>query len=250
MIKEKNDSDLIFGIRATIEAIKAEKEINKILVQKGLSGDLFQEFKKETHGMEHLIQFVPIEKLNKITRKNHQGVISFISPITYYQIEEIIPQIYEEGKNPLVVILDRVTDVRNFGAICRSAECMGVNTVIIPSRGSAAINSDAIKTSAGALHSLPICRENNLKQTIDYLIESGFQIVGCTEKGAENLDEVNFTTPTAIIMGSEDEGISPEYLKKCNARVKIPMSGTIESLNVSVATGIILYEVSRQRLKM
>lgn len=250
MNREKSDSDLVFGIRATIEAIKAEKEINKILIQKGLQGDLFHELKKESKGLEHLYQFVPLEKLNKITRKNHQGVIAFVSPVTYFQIEDIVPKLFEEGKNPLLLILDRVTDVRNFGAICRSAECMGVDAVIIPSRGSAAINSDAIKTSAGALHSLPVCRENNLKQTIDFLIESGIQIIGCTEKGAEDLENGDFSNPTAIIMGSEDEGISPEYLKKCNAKVKIPMIGHIESLNVSVATGIVLYEVLRQRLKL
>src|SRR6186713_838309 len=152
MQHETNESDMIFGIRATIEAIRAGKEINKIIVQKGLQGDLFREFKSEMAGLEHLIQLVPIEKLNRITRKNHQGVISFVSPVTYYSIEEIVPKIFEEGKNPLLLILDRVTDVRNFGAICRSAECMGVDAVIIPSRGSAAINADAVKTSAGALH--------------------------------------------------------------------------------------------------
>lgn len=250
MQHEVNESDMIFGIRATIEAIRAGKEINKIIIQKGLQGELFKEFKNEMSGMEHLVQLVPIEKLNRITRKNHQGVISFVSPVTYYSIEEIVPKIFEEGKNPLLLILDRVTDVRNFGAICRSAECLGVDAVIIPSRGSAAINADAVKTSAGALHTLPVCRENNLKHTIDYLLESGIQVVGCTEKGSEDVENCDFSPPTAIIMGSEDEGISPEYLKKCNARIKIPMTGKIESLNVSVATGIILYEVIRQRLKL
>lgn len=250
MQHEVNESDMIFGIRATIEAIRAGKEINKIIIQKGLQGDLFKEFKNEMSGMEHLVQLVPIEKLNRITRKNHQGVISFVSPVTYYSIEEIVPKIFEEGKNPLLLILDRVTDVRNFGAICRSAECLGVDAVIIPSRGSAAINADAVKTSAGALHTLPVCRENNLKHTIDYLLESGIQVVGCTEKGSEDVENCDFSPPTAIIMGSEDEGISPEYLKKCNSRIKIPMMGKIESLNVSVATGIILYEVIRQRQKL
>ncbi len=250
MQHENNESDMIFGIRATIEAIRAGKEINKIIIQKGLQGDLFREFKNEMAGMEHLVQLVPIEKLNRITRKNHQGVISFVSPVTYYSIEEIVPKIFEEGKNPLLLILDRVTDVRNFGAICRSAECLGVDAVVIPSRGSAAINADAVKTSAGALHTLPVCRENNLKQTIDYLLESGIQVVGCTEKGSEDVENCDLTPPTAIIMGSEDEGISPEYLKRCNARIKIPMTGKIESLNVSVATGIILYEVIRQRMKI
>lgn len=250
MQHEQNENDMIFGIRATIEAIRAGKEINKIIIQKGLQGDLFREFKSEMAGMEHLVQLVPIEKLNRITRKNHQGVISFVSPVTYYSIEEIVPKIFEEGKNPLLLILDRVTDVRNFGAICRSAECLGVDAVVIPSRGSAAINADAVKTSAGALHTLPVCRENNLKQTIDYLLESGIQVVGCTEKGSVDAEKCDLTGPTAIIMGSEDEGISPEYLKRCNARIKIPMIGKIESLNVAVASGIVLYETLRQRSKI
>ncbi len=250
MQHEQNEGDLIFGIRATIEAIRAGKEINKIFIQRGLQGDLYHELKNETRGMDELIQQVPIEKLNRITRKNHQGVIAFVSPVTYYQIEDLVPQIFEEGKNPLLLILDRVTDVRNFGAICRSAECLGAQAVIIPSRGSAAINADAVKTSAGALHILPVCRENNLKHTIEFLIESGIQVVGCTEKGSVDAEKCDLTIPTAIIMGSEDEGISPEYLKKCNARIKIPMTGKIESLNVSVACGIVLYEVMRQRLKL
>lgn len=250
MQHEQNENDMIFGIRATIEAIRAGKEINKIIIQKGLQGDLFREFKSEMAGMEHLVQLVPIEKLNRITRKNHQGVISFVSPVTYYSIEDIVPKIFEEGKNPLLLILDRVTDVRNFGAICRSAECLGVDAVVIPSRGSAAINADAVKTSAGALHILPVCRENNLKHTIDYLLESGIQVVGCTEKGSVDAEKCDLTGPTAIIMGSEDEGISPEYLKRCNARIKIPMIGKIESLNVAVATGIVLYETLRQRSKI
>jgi 23S rRNA (guanosine2251-2'-O)-methyltransferase len=249
MHHQENNEDMIFGIRAAIEAIRAGKEINKIFVQRGLQSDLYREFKNEIRGMEQLVQQVPIEKLNRFTRKNHQGVIAFVSPVTYYQTEEIVPQLFEEGKNPLLLILDRVTDVRNFGAICRSAECFGADAVIIPSRGSAAINADAIKTSAGALHTLPVCRENNLKNTIDFLIESGIQIVGCTEKGSDDAEKCDLTQPTAIIMGSEDEGISPEYLKRCNARIKIPMNGKIESLNVSVATGIVLYETLRQRSK-
>jgi 23S rRNA (guanosine2251-2'-O)-methyltransferase len=193
-------------------------------------------------------QAVPTEKLNRVTRKNHQGVISYISPISYHSIEDVLPSLYEAGKTPLLLILDRVTDVRNFGAIARTAECAGVDAIIIPSRGGALISADAVKTSTGALHKIPVCREDNLKTTIEFLTNSGVQIVGCTEKTDDLLYSVDLTLPTAIIMGSEENGISPEYLKRCDARAKIPMAGTIGSLNVSVSAGILLYEVIRQRL--
>lgn len=246
--REKDIEDFVFGTRAVIEAIKSGKEINKIMVQKGLSNELFAELREELKGSDVPLQFVPIEKLNRLTRKNHQGVIGFVSPAHYYKIEEILPGIFEQGKVPLLIILDRITDVRNFGAICRSAECMGVDAVIVPSRGGALITSDAIKTSAGALHRLPVCREDNLKHTIHYLSASGLQVVSCTEKADDLLSQTDFTAPTVIIMGSEEDGISPEYVKLSDHKVKIPMAGNIASLNVSVATGMVLYEVTRQRI--
>jgi len=173
--------------------------------------------------------------------------VCFISEITYYKIEDIVPQIFEEGKVPQLLILDRVTDVRNFGAIARTAECAGVDAIIIPSKGAAQINSDAIKTSAGALHRIKVCRENNLKEVIEYLKQSGITIIACTEKAGEVIYDADFTAPLAILMGSEEDGISGEYLKRSDKKIKIPMAGKITSLNVSVATGIILFEALRQR---
>jgi 23S rRNA (guanosine2251-2'-O)-methyltransferase len=190
---------------------------------------------------------VPLEKINRLTRKNHQGVFAFISPIDFHNIEDVIPKLYEEGKNPLVLVLDRITDVRNFGAIARTAECAGVDAIIIPEQNAAAINADAIKTSAGALHTVTVCRTWNLKLALQFMKESGIQLVGCTEKTQDNMYKPNYTPPTAIIMGSEEDGVSPEFLKMCDAKAKIPMSGKIASLNVSVATGVILYEAIRQR---
>jgi len=246
---KRDNSDLIFGTRAVIEAIRSGKEVNRILIQKGLQNELLSELKEEMKGMEIPVQLVPPEKLNYITRKNHQGVIAFVSPVTYYRLENLLPQIFEEGKVPLLLMLDRVTDVRNFGAICRSAECMGVDAVIIPSRGGATVTPDAVKTSAGALLRISVCREENLKDSIEYASGSGLQIVSCTEKTEDTIENVDLTQPTLIIMGSEEDGISGEYLKRSNHKVKIPMMGDIESLNVSVATGIVLYEVVRQRMK-
>lgn len=240
---------MIFGIRAVIEAIQADKTIDKILLQKGLSNELFNQLRQALKGKEIPYQFVPPEKIKRLTDKNHQGVIAFIAEIAYYNAEDLLAQVFESGKIPLVLILDRITDVRNFGAIARSAECAGVDFIIIPSRGAAQINGDAIKTSAGALHRLPVCREDNLKQTIEYLKESGLQVLACHEKTDTLIYDADLTKPTAIIMGSEEDGISGEYLKRSDLQVKIPMPGTIASLNVSVATGIVLFEAVHQRMK-
>jgi len=242
------NDNLIFGIRAVIEAINADKNIDKILLQKGLSNELFNQLRQALRGKEIPYQFVPPEKLKRLTDKNHQGVIAYVAEVVYYDLEDVLAQTYEKGKTPLILILDRVTDVRNFGAIARSAECAGVDAIVIPSRGAAQINGDAIKTSAGALHRLPVCREENLKQTIETLKESGLQIVACHEKTDKLIYDVDLKQPTAIIMGSEEDGISGEYLKRSDVQVKIPMAGNIASLNVSVATGIILFEAVHQRL--
>lgn len=248
--QDREISDLVFGTRAVIEAVRSGKEINKIMVQKGLQNDLFNELKNELKGMEIPLQFVPPEKLNRLTRKNHQGVIGFVSPVTYHRIEDLLPGIFESGQTPLLLMLDRITDVRNFGAICRSAECMGVQAVIVPSKGGALVTSDALKTSAGALHRIPVCREDNLKKVIHFLSASGIRIVSCTEKAERQLYESDLTVPLCVIMGSEEDGISGEYLKLSDDKLKIPMIGNIESLNVSVATGMILYETTRQRLSV
>ena len=242
--EEKN---YIFGIRAIIEAVEAGKTIDKLFIQKGLHNDLFAELWKLVRLKRINYKHVPLEKINRLTRKNHQGVFAFISPIDFHNIEDVVPSLYEQGKNPLILVLDRITDVRNFGAIARTAECAGVDAIVIPEQNAAAINADAIKTSSGALHKITVCRTWNLKLAIQYMKESGIQLVGCTEKTQDNMYKPDYTPPTAIIMGSEEDGVSPEFLKMCDARAKIPMAGKIASLNVSVATGVILYEVLRQR---
>jgi 23S rRNA (guanosine2251-2'-O)-methyltransferase len=243
----KEEKNFIFGIRAIIEAVEAGKTIDKLFIQKGLHNDLFAELWKLVRLKRINYKHVPLEKINRLTRKNHQGVFAFISPIDFHNIEDVIPALYEEGKNPLILVLDRITDVRNFGAIARSAECAGVNTILIPEQNAAAINADAIKTSAGALHKITVCRTWNLKLALQFLKDSGIQMIACTEKTQDNMYKADYTPPTAIIMGSEEDGVSPEFLKMSDARVKIPMRGKIASLNVSVATGVILYEAIRQR---
>jgi 23S rRNA (guanosine2251-2'-O)-methyltransferase len=242
------EDHLIFGVRAVIEAINADKAIDKILLQKGLSNELFGQLRNALKGKDIPYQFVPPEKINKITKKNHQGMIAYLAEVTYYNVEDLLQEVFESGRTPLILILDRVTDVRNFGAIARSAECAGVDFIIIPSRGAAQINADAIKTSAGALHRMKVCREDNLKNTIEYLKEYKIQIVACHEKTDKLMYDADLKQATAIIMGSEENGISGEYLKRSDVAVKIPMIGQIASLNVSVATGIVLFEVIRQRL--
>lgn len=244
--EEKN---YIFGIRAIIEAVNAGKTIDKLFIQKGLHNDLFTELWKLVRLKRINYKHVPLEKINRLTRKNHQGVFAFISPIDFHNIEDVVPSLYEQGKNPLILVLDRITDVRNFGAIARTAECAGVDAIIIPEQNAAAINADAIKTSAGALHKITVCRTWNLKLAIQFMKESGIQLVGCTEKTQDMMYKADYIPPTAIIMGSENDGVSPELLKMCDARAKIPLIGKIASLNVSVATGVILYEAIRQRGK-
>jgi len=239
---------MVYGVRPVIEALQAGKEIEKVLVVTGLKSELFPEMRKLLNEKEIPLQYVPLEKLNRVTRQNHQGVIAFVSPIIYEDYEQIVPALFDIGRNPLVLILDRITDVRNFGAIARTAECAGVDCIIVPSRGSALMGADAVKTSAGALFKIPVCRSVNLKDTIDYVKACGLQVVAATEKATEYHFQIDLTLPTAILMGSEEDGVSPEYLKRCDQRVRIPMVGEIESLNVSVAAGIILFEAVKQRI--
>lgn len=245
--KPRRDKDMIFGIRAVIEAIQAGKEIDKIMLRRDMTGELAQELYALLEGMHVPIQKVPLEKLNRITMKNHQGVIAFISPVTYQRIEDIIPNIYEAGRNPFIVVLDSITDVRNFGAIARTCECAGVDAIVVPMKGAAALNADAVKTSAGALMKIPVCREENIANALKFLAASGIKLIAATEKAEQTYTSVDYTDPVAIVMGSEDEGINPAHLKICSEWVRIPVLGTIESLNVSVAAGIMLYEVVRNR---
>ena len=242
---EKNE--MIFGARAVIEAIQAGKEIDKVLIKKDIQSDLSKELLAALKDTFIPVQRVPVERINRITKKNHQGVIASISPITYQRTEDIVPFLFEQGKNPLLIMLDGLTDVRNFGAIARTCECAGVDAIIIPNKNSVSVNADAIKTSAGALHTLPVCREANLRNTIKFLKDSGFKIIAATEKGDYDYTKVDYKGPTCIIMGAEDTGVSYDNLALCDEWVKIPMLGTIESLNVSVAAGVLIYEAIKQR---
>lgn len=245
---KKESNQMVFGIRAVIEAVQSGKDIDAIYVQRGLTGGIFQELKSLLGDKLINFQMVPVEKLNRITSKNHQGVIAFISPVTYQRIEDIIPAIFERGETPLILILDGVTDVRNFGAIARTAECAGVHAIVVPVKGSAQINPDAIKTSAGALFKIPVCREENLLKTTRFLQQSGLFVVACTEKTNDFLYAPDYTMPVAIVLGSEEDGISNEIIRAADYLAKIPMFGEIHSLNVSVSAGVILYEAVRQRV--
>ena len=242
---EKND--YIFGIRAVAEAIEAGKYIDKVLIRKDLAGDLARELFAKIKQYGILTQRVPVEKLNRITRRNHQGVVALLSPVAYQRLENIIPLIYETGRDGLLVVLDSVTDTRNVGAIARTADCAGADAIVVPERGSASLSGDAVKTSAGALFHLPVCREKDTVSAVKFLKENGFRIIGATEKGASPYTEADFKVPCAIVMGAEDTGISPEVIRLCDDLAAIPMLGHIESLNVSVAAGVMLYEAVRQR---
>lgn len=245
---EKNEH-LIFGIRPVIEAIKAGKTLEKLFIQKEINGPLIGELRKLIKENNITFSHVPIQKLNKLTSNdsNHQGVVATTTPIETHDIEDLVANLIEAKKTPLLLLLDNITDVRNFGAICRTAECAGVDAIVIPNRGSAPINGDALKTSAGALHRIPVCKVDNLTDTVFLLQEQEIQIIGCTEKTDTTIYDPNYSTPTAIIMGSESRGISNQLLRLCDHKAKIPMAGDISSLNVSVAAGIILYEAVKQR---
>ncbi len=239
--------DFIFGTRAVIEAINTGKNIEKVFIKTGLNNELYQQLLTLIRENEIASQFVPIEKINRITRKNHQGVLAFMSPVEFTNIEMLLPVIFESGKDPLLLVLDQITDVRNFGAISRTAECAGVDAIIIPEKGMARIGADAIKTSAGAIHHIPICKVNNLFRTIQYLQNSGIQILAATEKAEKIYTQGNFKSPLAIVMGSEENGISQSILNIADQKLKIPLFGNIESLNVSVSAALMIYEAIRQR---
>lgn len=241
------ENKYIFGIWAVIEAIEAGKEIDKILVKKDLASDLADELLKVARDNRVVVQKVPVEKINRITRKNHQGVLAFLSAVTYYKLEHLVPQLYEDGRVPFVVLLDGITDVRNFGAIARTCDCAGVDAIVIPERGSVSVGADAVKTSAGALHYLPVCREHSLTWAVKFLKDSGYKVYGASEKASQSYLVPDYTSPVAIVLGSEEKGISDEILRLCDGLVAIPEYGHINSLNVSVAAGIMVYEVVRQR---
>lgn len=245
--REHNNEDFIFGIRAVIEAIRAGKDVDKVLIKRGLSGDLIKELYTELQNHQIPYQMVPDEKLSRVSQKNHQGVIALVSPISFSVFEEEVARLFESAKEPFILALDEITDVRNFGAIVRSAECAGVDVIVIPEKGSARIGSDAVKTSAGALYKLPICRVTSLKKALQYAQQSGIKVFGATEKTSEVYYRQNLTGPICLVMGSEDIGLSVEVIRTCDHLIKIPILGQIESLNVSAAASVLLYEVVRQR---
>ncbi|MCE3296380.1 MAG: rRNA ((2251)-2-O)-methyltransferase RlmB [Crocinitomicaceae bacterium] len=246
MKEKKVDENLIFGIHAVVEAIKSGREINKILVQKGIQKEVFHELKDATAGKNYFIQYVPVEKIDKLTTSNHQGVVAFASPVSYFTIETLIDEAVENDTRSCFLFLDRLTDVRNFGAIARTAECMGVDAIVIPSKSSVQVTSDAIKTSSGALNRIKVCKADSFKDSLFYAQQSDFRIVACTEKTSVPLYETNLRGNVAIIMGSEEDGVSPDLLKLADIKARIPMDGEISSLNVGIATGMILYERLRQ----
>lgn len=240
-------NNYIFGIRAVIEAIEAGRSIDKVLVRRDLSGDLSRELFAKIKEYDVVMQRVPQEKLNRITMKNHQGAIALLSPVEYQRLENIVPLFYEEGRNPLIMVLDGLTDTRNFGAIARTAVCAGVDALVIPEHNSVSVTPDAVKTSAGALFHIPVCREKNILQAVKLLRDNGYHIIGATEKGASVYTSADYTVPSAIVMGNEETGISDEVIRACDELAAIPIVGKIESLNVSVAAGIMIYEAVRQR---
>lgn len=242
-------SDYIFGLHSVLEAIEAGRTIDRLLLKKDLNGELATRLCHLARAKGIAMQRVPVEKLDRITRKNHQGVIARMAAIDYCMLSTVVPTLFDDGVLPFVLVLDGLTDVRNFGAIARTAECCGVNAIVIPQQGSVSVGADAIKTSAGALLHIPVCREASLPKAVEYLKESGLQIVCATEKASENYTLADYTTPVAIVMGAEDVGISPALLRLADTRAAIPMFGRIGSLNVSVAAGVMMYEVVRQRLE-
>ncbi|HRB72640.1 23S rRNA (guanosine(2251)-2'-O)-methyltransferase RlmB [Flavobacterium sp. WV_118_3] len=238
---------LIFGIRAIIEAVNAGKEIDKVFIQKEAQGDLMQELMKTLKKNSINFSYVPIEKLNRLTSNNHQGAVASIAPVSFYSLESLVESVIEKSEKPLFLILDQLSDARNFGAIIRTAECTGVDGIIIQKQGSAPVNGDTVKTSAGAVFNVPICKVDHIKDAIFYLQGSGVKTVAATEKTESLLYDIDLSGPLAIIMGSEDKGVNPSVLKMVDEKAKLPMFGTISSLNVSVACGAFLYETVRQR---
>ncbi|MGB3774547.1 MAG: 23S rRNA (guanosine(2251)-2'-O)-methyltransferase RlmB [Leeuwenhoekiella sp.] len=238
----------IYGTRAIIEAIKAKKELGKIYLQKGLNNPLSKQLERLIKEEGISVSYVPEEKLYKLSDQNHQGAIATISPIRFAPFDQVVETILASDKKGLFLLLDQISDVRNFGAIIRTAECTGVDAIIVPKSGGAPVTDDTIKTSAGAIFNIPICKVDHIKDAIFYLQGSGIQIVAATEKTDDLIYDIDFSNHTAIVMGSEGKGVTPGVLKLVDAKAKLPLSGKISSLNVSVACGAFLYEVVRQRL--
>lgn len=242
------EGDIIFGARPVLEAIDSGKEINRIYIRKGAETPLVVQIAERAMNRGIVVQYVPVEKLNRLTRNNHQGVVAEVSPVEYYEIEEIVEKLKEEpGKMPLIVLMDSITDIRNFGAIARSAECAGADAIVMPKKNSAPVNGEAVKSSAGALNIIPVCRVGSIRNTLKMLAMEGYSIAAATEKAPQSIYDADLNKPLVIVMGSEDKGISRDVLKMCDTQVSIPMRGKTESLNVSAAAAVILFETLRQR---
>ena len=239
-----NKQQIVYGLRPVIEALASGQQVERVLIQNGLNSSLLGELRTRLRERDVPFQYVPVEKLNKMTTGNHQGVVATIAAVKYRSFMDLVETLDE---NALVVVLDHVTDVRNMGAIARTAECTGVSALVVPDRGSAAMNEDAIKTSSGALLRLPVCREANMNTVVNLAKQYGYQVVAATEKGAEHYRKVDFRRPTLLILGNEETGISPELLKMSDVRAKLPIVGEVASLNVSVAAGVFMYEALNQR---
>jgi 23S rRNA (guanosine2251-2'-O)-methyltransferase len=240
-------NDIIFGIRAVIEAIRSGKQVDKIWLKRGLRSELYHELMDLVKQHELPVQQVPATSFRKFPNKNHQGVLAFLAPVEFQDMEEIIPSLFEEGKVPFLLVLDKISDVGNFGAIIRSAECAGVDAVIIPAKGSARVSSDTVKTSAGAIHHVPVCKVKSLQSAIEYIRMSGITLCAVTEKAEMLYHQQDYKQPLALLMGAEDRGIAKEFLEMADLTVKIPLKGKIDSLNVSAATAVVLFEAVKQR---
>lgn len=246
-MEKKEANRMVFGVRAVMEAIEAGLTIDKIFMKNDTTGELAKELSDLARIHNIPLQRVPLEKLNRLTRKNHQGVVAFISPVRYHDLEELVTSLYEEGKLPALLILDGITDTRNFGAIARTADCAGFHGIVIPDRGSVSVTPEAIKTSAGALFTIPVCRCRHLIDAVRLLKASGIKVFGASEKTDSNYTQSDFSVPLAIVMGAEDTGITTQIIRECDQLVSIPILGNISSLNVSVAAGVMMYEAVRQR---
>jgi len=235
-------SQMIFGLRPVLEAIEAGREISKVLIRKGLEGKLIASLRQN----DIPSQVVPVEKLDRVTRKNHQGVIAFVSPVEYVRVENLVPTLFEKGETPFIVACEGVTDVRNVGAIARTAECAGAHAILLPVKGSAMISADAVKTSAGALNHIAVCRTDNLKSALIFLKNSGLKIIAATEKTGEAYHRADHSGPAVLLLGFEDTGISAQCLRTADVTVKIPVKGQISSLNVAAAAAVMMYEMIKQ----
>lgn len=246
--RERSTTEILYGRHPVIDALENGRTIEKVLLSNAIRGDFEKRLRFLCKEANLPMQVVPIEKLNSITRKNHQGVLAFVSPIPYYSLEDILPTIYDKGETPLFVLVDGVTDVRNIGAIARSAEAVGAHALVLPKKGSAQINEEAMKSSAGALNMIPVCRVNSLMHAVDFLQLNGIQVIAADLSGGKMLYDLELTGPIAIVVGDEAKGVNRMLLDKVNHHFRIPMRGKTDSFNVSVATGIILYEILKQQM--